>query len=477
MANNTSHKFIQFGCWNNLNEGKGCLINVMNKLKEHIENDKPEFLVISGDNYYPDKGSDKKKKDKKTEGEAEETGTEKKKEKKDKKTKEDDEKGAENKKADKKKMIHLQNLRDGFNLLPDIKTYMILGNHDLETNVNKNKLFINNDTPENDCQILETQFESIKDKNIDYCLFKSKQLNDNTVLIMVDTSIYEEEPEDYLQCYKKFLKIKKNEVVELQQIIKKNKLQYQISNKPYKENEIFIKSLKMYQVMEINKKIDSYKNVIIVGHHPIIRTRIKKDVITTGTDIPSFTHALSQIFIPDKNYYYLCSDLHLFQNGTIVLDTKYGNMIIQQMIVGTGGTELDDTISEHVQFPHETTDIISFKEMNEKEEKKEIHKYMFKYRVDNDIKTCGFLECDFKTEPSFKFISIEEKKSLNTIHFSDMELEFSSLSSHGKGAAAVVNGGSRRRRVRKTMKSKTANKMKRMNTRIVRKMKKTRKNI
>jgi len=57
---NLPSKFIQFGCWNNLNQ-KGCLRNVMNTLSSYLRNrdkspDKPpEFLVVSGDNYYPEK--------------------------------------------------------------------------------------------------------------------------------------------------------------------------------------------------------------------------------------------------------------------------------------------------------------------------------------------------------------------------------------------------------------------------------------
>ena len=44
------------------------------------------------------------------------------------------------------------------------------------------------------------------------------------------------------------------------------------------------------------------------------------------------------------NYYYLCADLHLYQEGTIVLPTEAGpEMRINQYIVGTGGTKLDDS--------------------------------------------------------------------------------------------------------------------------------------
>jgi hypothetical protein len=52
------NNFIHFGCWNNLNPDKGCLINVMKLLKERLKDiDKPniDFLTIAGDNYYPKK--------------------------------------------------------------------------------------------------------------------------------------------------------------------------------------------------------------------------------------------------------------------------------------------------------------------------------------------------------------------------------------------------------------------------------------
>lgn len=244
----------------------------------------------------------------------------------------------------------------------------------------------------------------------------------------------------------------------------------------------------MYQVMEIKKIIGIYKNVIIVGHHPIVRTRLKDKKIKVGSDIPSFAHTLSQIFIPGKNYYYLCSDLHLFQNGTITIPTERGNMIIQQMIVGTGGTELDESIKNikniKINFPYVKSGkdgcdkcIISVSD-NDK-----IYKYDLDYTVYNDIETCGFLECDFESDPTFKFISVEDKKSLNLIPFSVVDPNFprhSQAASHEDGAAAAAlntsNGGSRRRRVRKTKRNRTENKKKRMHTRIVRKMKRSRKN-
>ena len=103
------NNFIHFGCCNNLNLNKGCLINVMKLLKERLKDiDKPkiDFLTIAGDNYYPKK---------------------------------------EKVKGKKKKIIIPELLNQGFEYLPsEIPIYMILGNHDLETNIGKGNFFINN---------------------------------------------------------------------------------------------------------------------------------------------------------------------------------------------------------------------------------------------------------------------------------------------------------------------------------------------
>ena len=52
-------RFIHFGCWNNLNEGTSSnLKGVMDKIKQTINQEqkqKPDFLSVAGDNYYPEK--------------------------------------------------------------------------------------------------------------------------------------------------------------------------------------------------------------------------------------------------------------------------------------------------------------------------------------------------------------------------------------------------------------------------------------
>jgi Icc-related predicted phosphoesterase len=205
-------KFIQFGCWNNINKD-GCLENVMKKLNEYVTDVKQDFIVVTGDNYYPqkeknkDKDKDKNKNKETVDGEP--VVKEKKKEKKEKKETVDGEPVVE-----KKKIIMFKDIDHGFQLLPtNIPIYTILGNHDLETfDIVKENLFV--DTlgarrEENGtCEIVNKQIETIKalpNTNISYEFFKSVKLANNTLLLMIDTSIYEkpENSNKYLPCYQK----------------------------------------------------------------------------------------------------------------------------------------------------------------------------------------------------------------------------------------------------------------------------------
>ena len=102
-------RFFHFGCWNNMKNGNA-VSDVMTIMKRKIQDtSRPvDFISVAGDNYYPKKGT--------------------------------------NKDGGKKKIIDPKDLDDGFRELPnDPDIYMILGNHDLETNNDKDQptLFIN----------------------------------------------------------------------------------------------------------------------------------------------------------------------------------------------------------------------------------------------------------------------------------------------------------------------------------------------
>jgi len=354
-------KFWQFGCWNNLNTKKnkpiGCLNDVIKLIndKSNPEENKPEFLIVSGDNYYPDKI--------KPEGKMDPTI--------------------------KNKIIYSEKLQRGIASLPDnIKINMILGNHDLETNSEDN-LYIDSlslETKEkNDCKIIQLELEALKTKeNVDYFFFKSQLLNNETLLLMIDTSIYDVDAAIYLPCYNKFFK----------------------DNVFYKDKELNFDSLTNLRSFQLNKIMKAIKEnihikyLIIVGHHPIYQLKNKtveevQTVKYTSEIHINFTPVLKSIYkiLQDKTkYYYLCSDLHLYQKGTIVVTSEEpeSTMTIQQYIVGTGGTKLDDALP----IPIDTEKLYKSANVN--------------YTLEEERKECGFLECviSISSEPIFQFIAI-----------------------------------------------------------------------
>jgi hypothetical protein len=367
-------KFIQFGCWNNINK-EGCLEKVMIKLNEYVTNFNPDFIVVTGDNYYPQKEKKKDKdkdKDKKIAIVDSEPVVKEKKEKKE--TVESEPVG------EKKKIIVLNDIDYGFQLLPkNMPIYTILGNHDLERfDEDKKNLFV--DGPDASrreenrrCEIVTKQIETISAlPNISYDFFKSVKLANNTLLLMIDTSIYENitDSNKYLPCYQKFAEL--NSVA-----------------LPIRSTET-IDMLRAYQLTKIQDAIgtNSFSNIIMSGHHPIQQLKLKKGEDKIFTDIEDFKVVLKEIYrlTSTSKFYYLCSDLHLYQEGTIhlPLDTGTDIMEIKQYIVGTGGTELDPM--PLVNIKNIGNDI---------------------YTNITSIKECGFLACDVtNSEPMFAFITV-----------------------------------------------------------------------
>lgn len=332
MSNNS---FVMFGCWNNLNEKKGkdigCLKNVMKKLNDYIIDSKIEHIVVAGDNYYPDK-------------------------------KEVD--GA------KKKIIYTEKLLEGFTLLPkDINIDMIFGNHDLETNQGtNNNIYINNtETLEENlsCQITKYEMEAIKKEglNIKLNLFDAKKINENTLLILLDTSIYSVDAKNYLSCYNYFLETIHGQTFETLEDL----INFQ---------ETFIKTI----LTETKETID---NIIIVGHHPLagLKTKIKKDksIVVQMNDIHKMLSFVREMYgiVGEKQFYYLCADYHSYQKGFITLQLDDGKeMKITQYIVGTGGTKLDD-------------ELLSDKPTTYNDESNGLT-----YVMETNLHNCGFLVCN-----------------------------------------------------------------------------------
>ena len=171
-----------------------------------------------------------------------------------------------------------------------------------------------------------------------------------------------------------------------------------------------IKDLRDYQLEKIidaiKKDYKSIKHLIIVGHHPIYQLKNKTsgdppvNNVTDKSDISvDFTPVLKTIFEKlgsTTMYHYLCSDLHLYQKGSINMNFKdtTNPMIINQYIVGSGGTELDPRVPPELVEPDKT---YTSKDGS------------ITYIFEDEIREYGFLECIIEkdTAPRFKFIPLE----------------------------------------------------------------------
>lgn len=333
--------FIQFGCWNN----GGCdetKTNGLTNVTRSLSRKTPEFIVISGDNYYPPKETIEGKK---------------------------------------KKFFVENDFLSGFNCLPkNIPIYMNYGNHDYETG-----LIMDNGTKENTCELIKRQQLYVAENpNIRLDLFREIDFSVSTKVIMIDTTIYyNEEFDSCYQCYRAFVDTDDKTIIQTR--VKQT------------QND-FVKNV----IPEI-KSNSNIQNVVIVGHHPLMgfKSKEKKGVEIMETlysaDLIEFIYnnIFNQINKPNIKYYYLCADLHQYQCGNVSIN---GNMLIRQYIVGTGGAKLDKydknlIIASHNSTYSKTTNgIISTYKMTPED-------------LDNSTAENGFLICEKVDDAnlSFKF--------------------------------------------------------------------------
>jgi len=340
--------FIQFGCWNN----GGCeetknngLTNVTRSLRSKT----PEFVVISGDNYYPPK-TEEIIGDKKI----------------------------------KKKFFVENEFLSGFNCLPkNMPIYMNYGNHDYETG-----LIMDNGTKEKNCELIKRQQLYVaENQNIRLDLFRSIDFSVSTKVIMIDTTIYDNEEFD--SCYECYRSLDRafdtNDKTTIQTNVKQ-------------KQKVFIENV----ISEI-KSNSNIQNVVIVGHHPLMGFKIKEkkgaEIVETlySADLIEFIYnnIFNQINNPNIKYYYLCADLHQYQSGNVSIN---GKMSIRQYIVGTGGAKLDRydknliMTSNNASYNKTTNDIISTYQMSPED-------------LENSTAENGFLICEKVNDInlSFKF--------------------------------------------------------------------------
>lgn len=332
---------VSFGCWNQTHTKAGPsdeIKKVMMKLKETGK----DVVLVSGDNYYPVKTKAGKEKIKK---------------------------------------VNLDQLKEGFEDLKDATqgtpVYMNFGNHDVVSN---DQVTTNS---EKECIILETELEQGNEK---FHVGMNHKLNygTHTLILMIDTSIYSKEKEfkKFNKCYNLLTKLSQSELI--------------------KQQDAFVKTA-----------VEEFQgdNVIIVGHYPIFYEKEKKlspeqndnwfkplakeqtkrlSVLENSID---FTNLLFDL--PEKNYYYLCADYHLFEEGDVIIKKDGKERLIHQYIVGTGGTELDPFTKK------KTTTVETQKE------------YTIEYNHKSMKLQHGFLKGTFKDVWSFSFVPGYKKRDIS----------------------------------------------------------------
>ena len=214
----------------------------------------------------------------------------------------------------KEKIFKYDNFKVGFELLSqiDIEKNMIFGNHDI--------------LDFKDCISLIKQKE-IKNFNI-YNKFMSKSF-DNTIIFYLDSTVYElfEEGDKEIvnTCYK-FIYPKFRTI--------KNIIDFQLEYVKYKLQE------------------RDYTNIIFTFHHPIFTGYISKKGVLKSAYLEKLKDFYVNLYelIKEKKIYHLCADTHFYQHGTIEINIDDQKLIVNQYIVGTGGTILDNIYDEEITF-------------------------------------------------------------------------------------------------------------------------------
>lgn len=215
------------------------------------------------------------------------------------------------KKEGKKVMtMTLENLESGFDCLPqDINKYILFGNHDMEDNITEPDKSISN------CKTLliqKAKYNSDKYKLFDDIIVKE---DDNTIILMIDTTIYTKD---------------------LTEDISQNCYQHIFSLQNFNKNKQIVDYQNEYILREVKRCKN--KNIIIIGHHPILSNRYQteeNDRIDSKDILIDLFRKISNDGI--KKVTYLCADTHFYQYSIININ----ELDIHQYIVGTGGADFD----------------------------------------------------------------------------------------------------------------------------------------
>jgi len=276
--------FIAFGCWNR-GLCSDISTNGMSLILNDIKNKESQYtnhtIFVLGDNYYPEK------------------------------------------KTSSGKIFDEDAFMSGFNCLSQInlKKDVILGNHEINDIFNVDSSLIK-------CQSVNRIIDNFIDDPL-YTIFNdvSAILEDNTLILKIDTTIYTDYEDIEFECYNRlFLDVER------------------IGDK-----EIDINNIRKHQydkmVEYIIKYFNHFDRLIIFGHHPLCFARLKSGSLNLRTGFSKLINDIirisSIINLSEKQIYYICADVHFYEKSTI----EFNNILINQYIVGPGGAKFDNPIS------------------------------------------------------------------------------------------------------------------------------------
>jgi hypothetical protein len=339
-------KFITFGCWNK----NGCsptsgLANVMEMARAEPNVD---FFLVNGDNYYPDKTDDGDK------------------------------------------VVNRSELicgMDRLNQITDKEIFVLLGNHDIET-------------IRADCETIALEKEFVDTANLaagfekmhlpmDLTMFKYLP-EQNTMIIMIDSNIYAGENPT---CY--------NEIIRQVEL-------------PHDDTDrIAYLQLKQTDLIEKAIRNKHYTNIVICAHHPLIgfknqtlKSKHGRSKVKGGLDmygVPLYELLYNTIRNHSDNVFYICADIHNYQNGIVRID----DMEIRQIIAGTGGADLDPDYNEQYDAAFDGTgQLLSDKKVMGAEIQIP-NSFTIQYALDEHSSAHGFIIAEIvDSKISFRFKSV-----------------------------------------------------------------------
>jgi len=374
LLNNPS--FITFGCWNKnmckINSYKTNVSLVINKIDELCETTypKPSFIIVKGDNYYPN-------------------------------IKENELSGH------KIKTIKEIELKSGFDCLEyiyqkhKIPIDIIAGNHDLvdtqqyvietiDRSTTVDKCFITNN------ELILAQYPI---HSFSLCNFRLFGKGNHTLILMIDSNFYNET--DIFKMKNCYINLIENTIKNFKNV---NTLKEKLTNiqTEFKNIEMNIIKLGKEQasqmiiyllddfqnscINEMLKEINTnkIKNFVLVAHHPLIYYKIKSkskqddkmEIMTASEEYLKLCFNIYDIFNKDTQLFYSSADLHLYQEGKINLKFNDNEKNIKQYIAGTGGNDLE---KKYVEVSDMTNANVVINDID------------ISYNMTNTIKSNGFL--------------------------------------------------------------------------------------